>query len=105
VSDLVSFGAASSSAAENAGAVSIPVVLAAVSANTITAYYEVINGTATGAGIDYTPVMGELVFAPGDLVKNILLPVRDDTLDEADETVTLSLSRVTAGRAVTPSTR
>ena len=104
VSDVLSFGSASSSAAENAGVVSIPVVLAAASTNTITVFYEVTSGTATGAGIDYTPVMGELVFAPGDLVKNILLPVRDDTLDETDETVTLSLSRVTAGRAVTPST-
>ncbi|MFY7950457.1 MAG: Calx-beta domain-containing protein, partial [Gemmatimonas sp.] len=99
--ETVGFASTNSSAAENAGTVNIPVTLAAVSASTIRVRYEIGGGTALGAGIDFTAISGELVFAPGDLTQTITLPLTDDTLDEADETVQVTLVLPTNARTST----
>ena len=49
------------------------------------------NGTAT-AGLDYLSVSGTLSFAPGETQKIITVPVKADSLAEANETFTLLLS-------------
>jgi len=51
------------------------------------------NGTAT-AGLDFTPRSGTLLFAPGVRVQSFDVPILDDTLNEFDETVPLTLGNV-----------
>ena len=65
--------------------------------------YATSNGTAT-AGQDYTGTSGTLNFANGETSKTFLNSVTDDTLDEPDETVNLTLSNPTGGATLgTPS--
>ena len=86
----VRFGSGSSSAGENAGAVTIPVTLSAASGATVTVEYEISGGSATGT-VDYIPVGGVLTFEPGITSRSIVLTVKEDTIDEPTETVAISL--------------
>ena len=59
------------------------------------------DGNAT-AGSDYIAVSGTLNFAPGELSKDILIPIIDDNLFETgDETFKLTLSNPTGGAFLT----
>jgi Ca2+-binding RTX toxin-like protein len=58
--------------------------------------YATANGTAT-AGSDYTATSGTLVFAPGDVSKEIAVPIVGDTAFEPDETLTLTISNPVNG--------
>jgi hypothetical protein len=79
------------SAREDAGAATITVRLNAPSSNPVTVDYASSDGTAT-AGSDYTATSGTLTFAPGETTKTFSVPIIDDALGEANETVTLALS-------------
>src|SRR5207344_1970616 len=68
------------------------VSLSAASGLPITVDYAVTGGTATGGGVDYTLASGTLTFTPGQTSKNIAITVVDDALDEADETIQVTLS-------------
>lgn len=61
------------------------------SPHTVSVDYATADGTAT-AGSDYTATSGTLTFAPGVTMRTIVVSVLGDTLDEADETFTLSLT-------------
>jgi Calx-beta domain/PKD domain len=102
LSQVVSFAAASSTAAENAGVFSIPVSLAAPATSAVSVQYNLTGGTALGSGIDYSTISGEVTFAIGESTRNISLPIINDTLDELDETILLSLSLPTNARTATP---
>jgi hypothetical protein len=91
VATQVGFSASTSTAAESAGTVNIPVTLSAASANTVTVEYVINGGTALAAGIDYSLTPGVLTFAPGVTTQNIPVLISDDTLKEASETVILLL--------------
>lgn len=67
------------------------VSLSAASSQTVTVAYATSDGTAT-AGTDYTAVSNTLTFAPGTTTQTVNVAVTGDTLFEADETVTLTLS-------------
>lgn len=67
------------------------VTLSAVSETQVTVNYATADGTAS-AGADYESKSGQLVFAPGETSKTIEVLVQGDTLDEPDETLTLTLS-------------
>ena len=54
------------------------------------------NGTAT-SGSDYTLTSTTLVFADGDRSKSLNVPVLNDTVSEANENITLTLSALTGG--------
>jgi hypothetical protein len=62
----------------------------------VTVDYVMSNGTAT-AGSDYTATPGTLSFASGQTSKTFTVPILPDTLDEANETVVLTLSNPTGG--------
>jgi hypothetical protein len=55
--------------------------------------YNTSNGSAT-AGSDYTATSGTLHFASWDLGKTISVPILSDTLDENNETFTVTLSNL-----------
>lgn len=67
------------------------VALSAASGQTITLNYTITGGTAT-AGTDFTASSGTITFDPGDTQKTISVPVIGDTVDESDETFTLTLT-------------
>ncbi|MDJ0500832.1 MAG: bluetail domain-containing putative surface protein, partial [Nostocales cyanobacterium LE14-WE4] len=70
------------------------VTLSSASNQTISVNYATANGTAT-AGLDYTATIGTLTFAPGVTSQVINIPILNDSLNEADETFTLTLSSPT----------
>src|SRR5262249_2901702 len=53
--------------------------------------YTTAAGTAT-AGVDFAPISGTVVFAPGETSRQVVVPVIGDLLDEADKTFALNLS-------------
>ena len=71
---------------------------------TFTIDYAATGGTATN-GEDYILEPGTLTFNPGETSKTISMPIVNDEMDEADETVVISLSNPTGGAMLgTPST-
>ena len=58
------------------------------------------NGTAT-AGSDYTATSGTLIFAPGEVLKTITVPISTDTVIESNETFNLTLSNATGASLAT----
>ncbi len=87
----VSFAGDAFSVTENAGTASISVHLSNPAAYTVTVNYATSNGTAV-SGQDYTAAGGTLTFAAGQTVQTISVPILNDTLDEGDETINLTLS-------------
>lgn len=63
---------------------------------TVTVDYVTSSGTAVSPA-DYTHTFGTLTFTNGEILKNIFIPVNNDTLDEDDEEFTLTLSNATGG--------
>lgn len=99
----VRFDLASSSGSEAISPAQLAVELADESAETATVDYAVTGGTASGGGIDYALASGRLTFSPGDKTEYISLIVFDDSVDEPDETVIVTLtnpSNVTLGTRV-----
>jgi hypothetical protein len=91
----VQFQAATSNGSEATTSVNIPVTLSAATTATVTVNYAVTGGTATGGGTDYTLAAGQLTFVPSDTSENIPVTINNDTLDEVDETIIVTLSSPT----------
>jgi len=72
-------------------AFSFTVSLSAASSSPVSVSYSVQAGTAS-AGTDFTPVSGVLTFSPDETEKTISVPVKADSITEADETFTVALS-------------
>ena len=68
-----------------------PVTLSAASPQQVTVAYATADGTAT-APTDYTAANGTLTFKAGEKAKTVSVSVVGDTLVEADETLTVTLS-------------
>jgi hypothetical protein len=91
------FSLASYSAGENGGTATINVQRIGGANGAVSVQYATNGGTAT-ANSDYTSASGTLNWADGDTSNKIFtVVVTDDTLDEANETVSLSLSTPTGG--------
>jgi len=73
---------------------SFTVTLSPASGQMATVDYATADGTAT-AGSDYTAVTGTLTFNAGETQKAIAVPVLGDTVDEPNETFTVTLSNAT----------
>ncbi len=84
-----SFGAASRRVAENIGQVSLEVRLSRSATQDVSVPFTV-GGTAS-AGTDYNLASGALTIAAGELSADIDLTIIDDTLDEPDETVIVTM--------------
>lgn len=69
----------------------IPVSLANPSVFEIRVDYTTANGTAS-AGSDYVANSGTLIFTPGQTLQNISVTINGDTIVEADENFTVTLS-------------
>jgi hypothetical protein len=88
--------AATYSAAEGAGNATITVTRTGGSAGAVSARLATTNGTAAAA--DYTATDTIVSFADGDTTaKTVSVPILQDTTDEPDETVNLTLSTPTGG--------
>ena len=85
------------SAAESVAAIMFEVKLSAGSPRQVTVSYDTEDGTAE-AGEDYTKANGTLTFAAMVEVATISIALRDDRLDEDDETFTVRLSDPMYGR-------
>lgn len=86
----VAFKAAISSAQEGSGTATVLVSLSSATNHSISVDYTV-AGTAT-SGADYVLAAGTLTFAPGEVTKSIAIGLLEDTTDEDNETVVLTLS-------------
>ncbi len=100
--DLTDFGACKTAAAvelsfadvtvnEADGLVRFPVTLSTASLSEVTVSYSTADGSAL-AGSDYVAVSGTLVFAPGETLKFVEVPVIDDHVLEDTESFALVLS-------------
>ncbi len=85
----VGFSAATPTTNESQSA-SIVVELSAASREIVTVTYAVTGGTATSS--DATVDGTTITFMPGELAKTISIAVTNDTLDEPDETLAVTLS-------------
>ncbi len=89
----VAFTVDTSTASEGAGTATITVDLSGnATEQTVTVDYAVTGGSATGSGSDYTLAAGTLTFTAGDTSEDITVALVDDSIDEADETVEVTLS-------------
>ena len=88
----VDFNTISSNGAESVSSKAITVDLSAVSSENVTVNYSV-TGTAAGSGTDYTLANGSLTINAGSTSGIITIGnIVDDSLDEIDETVIVTLS-------------
>ena len=89
---VVDFNATASSGAESVSSADLTVDLSAASAQNVTVDYAV-TGTATGSGTDYTLANGTLTIVAGSTSGTITIAsIVNDSLDEANETVIVTLS-------------
>ena len=89
---------------EGTGTVSVTVTLSHKATEAATVVLATADGTAT-AGSDYialTAQTGAVSFAVGDQQKQAVVVVIDDTIDEADETFTVSVASASGGAQVPP---
>ncbi len=77
------------------------VKLSAVSGQPVTVNYTTVDGTATAANNDYTPISGTVTFVPGNTSVNIDVPILGDTTVESDKTFSVSLSNANGATLAT----
>ena len=87
----VGFSLTSQSGSESESPAVLSVILSMASAQTVTVHYSIDGGSATGGGVDYTMASGALTFAPGETTEAISIPIVNDALYEAAETIVVSL--------------
>ena len=92
----VQFSSLSYTAGEGSGRATITVSRTGVAVGTLTATYAISDGTAT-AGSDYTAKTGKLSFTAAQTTKTFIVSIRNDTINEGDETINLTLSAPVGG--------
>jgi len=81
------------------GAAQIQLIRTGGISGTLTVRLTTSDGTAT-APSDYTAVNGLLTFLPGETNKTIAVPIVNDTIDEGNESLNLTLTKVSGGGIV-----
>jgi hypothetical protein len=95
----IRFSASSYSAQEGSGGVLITVIRNGDTAGTITVDYATNSGTASER-TDFTPALGTLRFAPGEMTKTFTVLITDNLTPETAETIDLMLFNPTGGASV-----
>ena len=91
----IEFADASSSGAESASSKDLTIQLDASSGSNVTVDYA-ITGTATGSGTDFTLANGTATITAGSTSTTITIAgIVDDSLDEPNETIIITLSNPT----------
>lgn len=98
----VQFSAASASALENTGAVTVTVTLNRALTETATVIISSTHGSAIAS--DYTPLSTTLTFNPGQTALPVAITLTNDALAEGNETFNLALSAPTNADLGTPAT-
>ena len=88
---VLSFPANTSGVQENGGCAVLTILRSDGDTGAVTVHYRTEGGTAT-PGLDYTPVSGTLMFADGETMKTVCIPVLGDALVEGTESVGVLLS-------------
>ena len=83
----------SPSVGEDAGSMVFTAMLDRASARSLAVPWETADRTAT-AGEDYTHSSGTLSFAPGDTSKTLSIPITDDDIGEAPETLAVEFEKI-----------
>jgi hypothetical protein len=91
VAGALQFSSATYTLTEAGSVATITVTRSGGAAGGVPVAYATSNGTAT-AGTDYTAASGMLTFAAGVMSQTFAIPITNDVLDEANETVLLALS-------------
>ena len=92
----IDFALASSNGDESVTPVTLTIQINIADAvNPTTVDYSVTGGTATGGGVDFTLAAGTATILPTFTTTTINFTVNDDVLDEADETLIISLTNPT----------
>ena len=84
---------------ETAGQASVTVTRTGNTSDVLNLQYATSQGTAA-ATTDYTSISGSLNFAAGEVTKNIAIPIVNDSMDEADESLLLIVSDFATGSTV-----
>jgi uncharacterized delta-60 repeat protein len=79
---------------EDEGSIQVQILRTDGSFGTTTVAYSTSDGTAQ-AGTDYNAVSGTVTFSSGQLVASFQVPVINDSTNESNETVNLTISNVT----------
>ena len=90
------FGAATYQVAETAGTATIAVTRTNGSNGTVTIAYATANGTATSPDF-YTATTGVLSFEEGITTQNIVVPIINNTLGQANRDFRINLTTITGG--------
>jgi glucose/arabinose dehydrogenase len=90
------FGKAAYTVSEGLASVKVTVTRPGGIASGVAVDYTSLDGTAQEPD-DYSAVSGTLTFAAGQASQTITIPIVEDALDEANETVELALSNPTGG--------
>jgi uncharacterized repeat protein (TIGR01451 family)/uncharacterized delta-60 repeat protein len=96
---LIQFTASTYLVNEDAGTASIAVERLGGLTAVATVGYSTGGGTAV-PGSDYTPVSGTLVFGTNEAVKNIVVPITDNAVTNANKTLNLQLFGASLGAQV-----
>ena len=84
---------------ETAGQALVAVTRTGNTSDSLSLQFAISQGTAT-ATADYTSLSGVLSFAAGEVTKNIVVPIINDSLDEENESLLLIVSDFDAGSTV-----
>lgn len=90
------FSAASYAAQESAGSVAATIERSGDTGCAASVSYATSDGSAN-AGSDYSATSGTAVFAPGETMSQVAIPLLDDDLPEANETLAVTLSNPNTG--------